>query len=153
MTSLAAVASLAALDRAGGYLGALSIPSASPEARAYLDAGLFGEWTGGCEPGRVQPQRSAERRDADRGTDESGEKLAAGFRRIEQFDHQPYARIVSGSEMAKSIEFTELADTSVSVTVASRTVVTAMACSRLLNKGAGNMPFCVVASGRQPCVS
>jgi hypothetical protein len=29
---------LAALDRAGGYLGALSIPSASPEARAYLDA-------------------------------------------------------------------------------------------------------------------
>ncbi|WP_410592985.1 DUF1152 domain-containing protein [Amycolatopsis sp. lyj-23] len=29
---------LAALDRAGGYLGALSIPSASPEAAAYLDA-------------------------------------------------------------------------------------------------------------------
>ncbi|WP_410659297.1 DUF1152 domain-containing protein [Amycolatopsis sp. lyj-112] len=29
---------LAALDRAGGYLGALSIPSASPEAHAYVDA-------------------------------------------------------------------------------------------------------------------
>jgi hypothetical protein len=29
---------LAALDRAGGFLGALSIPSHSPEARAYLDA-------------------------------------------------------------------------------------------------------------------
>jgi hypothetical protein len=29
---------LAALDREGGYLGALSIPSASPEAAAYLDA-------------------------------------------------------------------------------------------------------------------
>ena len=29
---------LAALDRAGGYLGALSIPSASPEAAVYLDA-------------------------------------------------------------------------------------------------------------------
>ncbi|WP_372662794.1 DUF1152 domain-containing protein [Amycolatopsis kentuckyensis] len=29
---------LAALDRAGGYLGALSIPSRSPEAEAYLDA-------------------------------------------------------------------------------------------------------------------
>ncbi|WP_253841535.1 DUF1152 domain-containing protein [Actinokineospora globicatena] len=29
---------LAALDRAGGYLGALSIPSASPEAQAYVDA-------------------------------------------------------------------------------------------------------------------
>ncbi|SEF20550.1 Protein of unknown function [Amycolatopsis pretoriensis] len=35
MTSLAAVA---ALDRGGGYLGALSIPSRSPEAEAYLDA-------------------------------------------------------------------------------------------------------------------
>ncbi|MEV4145505.1 DUF1152 domain-containing protein [Amycolatopsis sp. NPDC049691] len=29
---------LAALDRVGGYLGALSIPSRSPEAEAYLDA-------------------------------------------------------------------------------------------------------------------
>ncbi|MFD7658204.1 DUF1152 domain-containing protein [Actinosynnema sp. NPDC059797] len=29
---------LAALDRAGGYLGALSIPSSSPEARAYVEA-------------------------------------------------------------------------------------------------------------------
>jgi hypothetical protein len=29
---------LAALDRAGGFLGALSIPSASPEAKVYVDA-------------------------------------------------------------------------------------------------------------------
>jgi hypothetical protein len=29
---------LAALERSGGYLGAFSIPSASPEAKAYLDA-------------------------------------------------------------------------------------------------------------------
>ena len=50
---------LAALDRDGGYLGALSIPSASPEARAYLDAVAHAQRTTPDRPSIVQGQIAA----------------------------------------------------------------------------------------------
>ncbi|RSM49140.1 DUF1152 domain-containing protein [Amycolatopsis balhimycina DSM 5908] len=50
---------LAALDRAGGYLGALSIPSASPEAAAYLDAVADAQRATPDRPSIVQGQIAA----------------------------------------------------------------------------------------------
>jgi hypothetical protein len=50
---------LAALDRAGGYLGALSIPSASAEARAYLDAVAHAQTATPLRPSIVQGQIAA----------------------------------------------------------------------------------------------
>jgi hypothetical protein len=50
---------LAALEREGGYLGALSIPSASPEARAYLDAVAHAQRTTPERPSIVQGQIAA----------------------------------------------------------------------------------------------
>jgi len=50
---------LAALDRAGGYLGALSIPSASAEARAYLDAVAHAEAATPLRPSIVNGQIAA----------------------------------------------------------------------------------------------
>jgi hypothetical protein len=50
---------LAALDREGGYLGALSIPSASPEAQAYLDAVAHAQRATPSRPSIVQGQIAA----------------------------------------------------------------------------------------------
>ena len=50
---------LAALDRDDGYPGALSIPSASPEARAYLDAVAHAQRTTPDRPSIVQGQIAA----------------------------------------------------------------------------------------------
>jgi hypothetical protein len=50
---------LAALDRAGGYLGALSIPSDSPEAAAYLDAVADAQRATPARPSIVQGQIAA----------------------------------------------------------------------------------------------
>ncbi|MEV1118307.1 DUF1152 domain-containing protein [Actinosynnema sp. NPDC049800] len=50
---------LAALDRAGGYLGALSIPSASAEARAYLDAVAHAQAATPLRPSIVNGQIAA----------------------------------------------------------------------------------------------
>ncbi|WP_053719853.1 DUF1152 domain-containing protein [Saccharothrix sp. NRRL B-16348] len=50
---------LAALDRAGGYLGALSIPSASDEARAYLDAVAHAQAATPLRPSIVNGQIAA----------------------------------------------------------------------------------------------
>ncbi|WP_018685268.1 DUF1152 domain-containing protein [Actinokineospora enzanensis] len=50
---------LAALDRAGGYLGALSIPSSSPEARAYLDAVAHAQTATPSRPSIVNGQIAA----------------------------------------------------------------------------------------------
>jgi hypothetical protein len=50
---------LAALDRDGGYLGALSIPSASPEAAAYLDAVAHANRATPDRPSIVQGQIAA----------------------------------------------------------------------------------------------
>lgn len=50
---------LAALDRAGAYLGALSIPSASPEARAYLDAVAHAQASTPLRPSIVNGQIAA----------------------------------------------------------------------------------------------
>ncbi|WP_329058162.1 DUF1152 domain-containing protein [Amycolatopsis sp. NBC_01480] len=50
---------LASLDRAGGYLGALSIPSASPEARAYVDAVAHAQAATPMRPSIVNGQIAA----------------------------------------------------------------------------------------------
>lgn len=50
---------LAALDRAGGYLGALSIPSGSPEARAYLAAVAHAQAATPLRPSIVNGQIAA----------------------------------------------------------------------------------------------
>jgi hypothetical protein len=50
---------LAALDRDGGYLGALSIPSGSPEAEAYLDAVAHAQRTTPDRPSIVHGQIAA----------------------------------------------------------------------------------------------
>ena len=50
---------LAALDRVGGYLGALSIPSASEEARAYLDAVAHAQAATPLRPSIVNGQIAA----------------------------------------------------------------------------------------------
>ncbi len=50
---------LAALDRAGGYLGALSIPSASPEAQAYRDAVAHAQAATPIRPSIVNGQIAA----------------------------------------------------------------------------------------------
>lgn len=50
---------LAALDRVGGYLGALSIPSASDEARAYLDAVAHAQAVTPMRPSIVNGQIAA----------------------------------------------------------------------------------------------
>ncbi len=50
---------LAALDRVGGYLGALSIPSASDEARAYLDAVAHAQANTPLRPSIVNGQIAA----------------------------------------------------------------------------------------------
>ncbi len=50
---------LAALDREGGYLGALSIPSASAEAAAYLDAVADAQRSTPDRPSIVQGQIAA----------------------------------------------------------------------------------------------
>ncbi|VVJ18321.1 Uncharacterised protein [Amycolatopsis camponoti] len=50
---------LAALEREGGYLGALSIPSASAEARAYLDAVAHAQLATPDRPSIVQGQIAA----------------------------------------------------------------------------------------------
>ncbi|WP_328456797.1 MULTISPECIES: DUF1152 domain-containing protein [unclassified Amycolatopsis] len=50
---------LAALDREGGYLGALSIPAASPEAEAYLDAVAHAQRTTPERPSIVHGQVAA----------------------------------------------------------------------------------------------
>ena len=49
---------LAALDRDGGYLGALSIPSGSPEAEAYLDAVAHAQRTTPDRPQLPCPARN-----------------------------------------------------------------------------------------------
>ncbi|OXM45377.1 DUF1152 domain-containing protein [Amycolatopsis alba] len=50
---------LAALDRAGGYLGALSIPSAAPETQAYLDAVAHAQAATPLRPSIVNGQVAA----------------------------------------------------------------------------------------------
>ncbi|MCR6489022.1 DUF1152 domain-containing protein [Amycolatopsis sp. OK19-0408] len=50
---------LATLERAGGFLGALSIPSGSPEAEAYLDAVAHAQRATPSRPSIVQGQIAA----------------------------------------------------------------------------------------------
>ncbi|MEV7039791.1 DUF1152 domain-containing protein [Amycolatopsis sp. NPDC051061] len=107
---------LAALDREGGYLGALSIPSASAEARAYLAAVAHAQRATPDRPSIVQGQIAAALRgefgDAQFTTRTAGSELFVN----------PLMGVYFSADLAilaKSVGYlTELADTDTAIDVA-----------------------------------